>query len=57
MAADQEVDPAVQIKVFIKVFKAKVLLGKKNPLQEEISLRSISMDICRGRMHMRLEHL
>ena len=55
--ANQGVDPDVQIKALIKVFKAKILLGKKNLLWGEISSRSISMDIHRSRMHVQLEHL
>ena len=31
-AANQGVDPTVQIKILIKVFKAKILLEKKNLL-------------------------
>ena len=56
-AVDQGVDPTVQIKVLIKVFKAKILLGKKNLLQGEISSKLISIDIHRGHICIRLEHL
>ena len=47
--ADQRVNPTVQIKILIKVFKVKILLRKKSLLRGEISSRLIPVDIHRGR--------
>ena len=56
-AANQGVDPAVQIKLLIKVLKIKIFLEKKSLLQGEISLKLILVDIRRGRTHVQLEYL
>ena len=56
-AADQGVDRIVQIKVLIKVLKAKIFFEKKRLLRRKISSRLISMDTRKGRTRVLLEHL
>ena len=53
----KELISQLRSKELIKVFKVKIFLEKKNPLRGEINSRSISVDTCRGRMHMQFEHL